>query len=71
MIAILIVVVLELRELSLEIARCPKETMIEEFAPDCADYPFYKRMGHRHVGNRLDFFNLKNAEIGLPLVIVE
>ena len=28
-------------------------------------------MGHWHVGHSLDFCNLKNAEIGPPLVIVE
>ena len=28
-------------------------------------------MGHRHVRKGLDFFNLKNAKICLPLVLVE
>ena len=35
--AMLIVVILELRERLLEIVQCPKENVIQEFPSDCTD----------------------------------
>ncbi len=40
MIAIAIVVVLEIKELSLEIAFVPEKCSIETLAPNCTDEPF-------------------------------
>lgn len=66
-----VVIVLETREFSLQILRIPKWHMIEVLAPDRADKSLDERMRNWHVWNGLDFFDLKDAQVGFPAVELE
>ena len=66
--AMLVVVLLELDELPLEIRRGPEQQSIQTFAPYGPNQPFDDRMGARHVRDRLDFTDVKNPQVRLPLM---
>lgn len=66
-----VVIVLETGEFSLQILRIPKWHMIEVLAPDRADKSLYERVRNWHVWNGLDFFDLKDAQVGFPAVELE
>lgn len=63
-----IVVIPELVQLAGQVNGVPEEYPIKVLMPDCSDQPFDVRMRDRSVGNRLDFFDLEDAQIGEPAV---
>ena len=67
----LVVVGLELGELSLEIARIPKEHVIQILSAARADEPFHERMGEWHVGYGLDLFDVDDVQVCLPAMILD
>jgi len=68
MCAMLVVVLLELDELPLEISRCPKHHPIQTFAPYGPNQSFDDWMGARHVRHRLDFPDVEDPQVRLPLM---
>jgi hypothetical protein len=66
--AMLVVVLLKLDELPLEISRGPEQHAIQTLAPDGPNQPFDDRMGARHVRDRLDFPDVEDPHVRLPLV---
>jgi hypothetical protein len=66
--AMLVVVLLELDELPLEISRGPEQHAIQTFAPHGPNQPFNDRMGARHVRHRLDFPDVEDPQVRLPLM---
>jgi hypothetical protein len=63
----LIVVLLETDELPLEISGCPEVQAIQTFAPDGPNEPFDDRMGPRPVRHRLDFPDVEDPHVRLPV----
>jgi hypothetical protein len=66
--AMLVVVLLELDELPLEISRGPEQQAIQTFAPPGPNQPFDDRMGARHIRHRLDFPDIEDPQVRLPLM---
>jgi hypothetical protein len=66
--AMLVVVLLELNELALEICSGPEQHAIQTFAPDGPNQPLDDRMGTRHVRHRLDFSDVEDPQVRLPLM---
>jgi hypothetical protein len=66
--AMLVVVLLELEELPLEISRGPEQYPIQTLAPYGPNQPFDDRMGARCVRHRLDFSDVKDPQVRLPLM---
>jgi hypothetical protein len=66
--AMLVVVLLEVDELPLEISSGPEQQAIQTFAPYGSNQPFDDRMGERHVRDRLDFSNVEDPQVRLPLM---
>ena len=66
--AMLVVVLLELGEFRLEISRGPEQHPIQTFAPDSPNQSFDDRMGTRHVRYRLDFSDVEDPQVRLPLM---
>jgi hypothetical protein len=64
----LVVVLLELDELPLEISPGPEQQAIQALAPYGPNQPFDDRMGARHVWHRLDFPDVLNPQVRLPLM---
>jgi hypothetical protein len=64
----LVVVLLERDELPLEISRGPEQHPIQTFAPYGPNQPFDDRMGARHVRHRLDFSDVEDPQVRLPLM---
>jgi len=48
-----------------------QDILFEWFLNAVADYPFNERVTRWRVGYAFDFFNLKNTQIGLPLVVTK
>ena len=65
--AVIVEVGREIDELVLEVRGRPKQGAIQEFPPDGADQSFDKGMGERDIRYGLDFVDLEDAKIGLPL----
>ena len=61
-------VLLELDELLLEISTAPEQQAIQIFAAYAPNQPFDDRMGTRHVRHRLDFPDVENPQVRLPLM---
>src|ERR1700694_905719 len=61
-----VVIVPEFAELARQVYAVPEEKPIEVFTPNRSNKPFYERMRDRNVCNRLDLFDLKDAQIGEP-----
>src|SRR5438045_1276133 len=66
--AMLVVVLLELDEFPLEISCCPEQYAIQIFAPYGSNQPFDDRMRARHVRHRLDFPDVEDPQVRLPLL---
>jgi len=66
--AMLVVVLLELDELPLEIRSRPEQHAIQTLAPYGPNQPFDDRMGARHVRHRLDFLDVEDPQVRLPLM---
>ena len=66
--AMTVKVALEIKELRLQISRGPEERAVQTFAPNGANQPFDEGMRERHVRHRLDFLDVENPQIRLPLV---
>ena len=61
-----IVVMLETGQIPFQISISPERHMIEMFAPDSADQPFYEWVREWHVMNGLYFIDLEDSKICLP-----
>jgi hypothetical protein len=68
MAAMVVVVVPEIEQFIFQIDRRPEQRVIQTFASNGADEPFHEGMGQRNVGDGLDFCQLQDPQIGLPLV---
>jgi hypothetical protein len=66
--AMAVVIPLERKKLHLQISRRPEQRPVQAFATNGADQAFDERMRERHVRHRLDFFDVEDAQICLPLV---
>lgn len=53
-------------ELPLEIARIPKQDVIEKLSPSSSNESFDERMGQRDVGHSLQFLDFEDSQIRLP-----
>jgi len=62
-----VIVTLEIEELRLQIRRRPQQGAVQTFAPNGANQAFNEGMGERHVRHRLDFPDVEDAQIRLPL----
>ena len=62
------VVPLELDKLPLKINGCPEQHTIQAFASYGPNQPFDDRMGARHVRHRLDFPDVEDPQVRLPLI---
>ena len=65
---IFVVISFELRELAIEIRCRPEKQLIQALTAKGSDQPFDERMRHGNERHRLDFLDLKDAEVGLPLL---
>ena len=63
-----VVVVPEIEQFIFQIDSRPEQRVIQTFASNGADEPFHEGMGQRNVGDGLDFCQLQDPQIGLPLV---
>src|SRR2546422_606195 len=63
----MVVVMLEIEELHLQIRGRPEQGAVQTFAPNGANQPFNEGMGERHVRHGLDFPDVEDAQIRLPL----
>ena len=57
----------EIQQLLLKIGGCPEQGMIQALPAEGADQPLHKGMGQRNVGHGLDFGDLQDSQVGLPL----
>ena len=64
--AIVVVIISELFQLSLQVDRVPDEHVIKKLPSYRPDQPFHERMGHGYVRDRLDLFDLEYAQVGEP-----
>ena len=48
-----------------------QDILFKWFLNEVADYPFNERVAGWSVGYAFDFFDLKNTQIGLPLVVTK
>ena len=64
--AIVVVIISELFQLSLQVDCVPDEHVIKKLPSYRPDQPFRERMGHRHVLDRLDLFHLEYAQVNEP-----
>jgi hypothetical protein len=65
-----IVIVLEVFELALKVARIPEERVVEVFAPNSPDQSFNEGMRHRGMRHGFDFLDLEGPKVGEPPVAV-
>ena len=66
--ALVVEVVPELKEFIFEICGRPEQRVIQILASNRADEPFDERMRKGNAGDALDFCQLQNPQIGLPLM---
>ena len=64
--AISVVINSELFQLSFQVDSIPDEYVIKKLASNRPDQPFYERMGHGYIRDRLDLFDLEYAQVGAP-----
>ena len=69
--ALIVVIRLEAIQFALQIGGIPEQDVIEKLASDGANQALDERMRERYVGYRFDLFNIQDAQVGLPLMIVE
>src|SRR5262245_61634057 len=65
--AVAVVITLEIEKLHLQIGGRPEQRAVQVFAPDGADQPFNTWMRKRRVRDRLDFMDVQDPKIPLPL----
>lgn len=53
-------------QLALQIECIPEKQAIKKLAANSANQAFHKRMRNRHIRNRLDLVDLKEAQVGEP-----
>ena len=63
-----VIEVLEVRQFPFQVGHGPEQHPIQAFSSQCADQPFDKRMGQRHVRDTLDFDHPQDPKVGVPLV---
>jgi hypothetical protein len=56
----------KLFQLSLQVDGVPDQHVVKKLPSYRPDQPFHERMGHRYEGDRLDLFDLENAQVGEP-----
>jgi hypothetical protein len=66
--AMLVVIMSELVQLSLQVDSVPDEHVVKKLPSYRANQPFHKRMGDGYVRVRFDLFDLKDAQIGQPTI---
>ena len=66
--ALRVVIVREFGKLSRRVQSVPEEYPIKIFTPDRSNQPFDEGMRDRDVRNRLDHFDLEDAQVGEPAV---
>ena len=66
--AIRVVIVREFAQLSRQVQSVPEEYPIKIFTADRSNQRFDKGVRERSVWNRLDFFDLEDAQVGEPAV---
>ena len=66
--AMVVEVGFEIQQLVFEIGGCPEQRAIQALPAEGADQPLHEWMGQRNVGHRLDFSNLQDSQIGVPLM---
>ena len=59
--AVVIVIISELFQLSLQVDCVPDQHVIKKLSAYRPDKPFHKRMGHGYVWDGLDLFDLEDA----------
>src|SRR5262245_52180938 len=64
--AMVVVIISELFQLSLQIDGVPDQHVVKKLPAYRPDQPFHKRMGLRYVRDRLDLFDLEDAQVGEP-----
>ena len=57
----------ELFQLSLQVDCVPDQHVIKKLSSDRPDQPFYERMGHGHVRDRLDLFDLEYGNVSMSV----
>ena len=66
-----IVILLEIRKLSLQIRRIPEQQVVQILATNGAEKWLHKRMRHRDIWSRLDCLDSRTTEFRLPAVRLE
>ena len=66
--SVAIIEMFEVKQLRLQICRCPEQGAIQTLPPYRSDQPLNEGMGQGNAGNGLDFGHLHDPQIGLPLV---
>ena len=69
--AIVVVVIFELVEFSIQIDSIPERNVLEVLFPDCTNDPLNKGVGHWYIGYRLDFVYFLTSQVRLPAMIFE
>src|SRR5450631_494680 len=64
--AIVVVIISELSQLSLQVGCVPDQHVIKKLSSNRPDQSFYERMGHGYIRDRLDLFDLEYAQVGEP-----
>ena len=65
--AVAVVVIPEFEQLVCEISGRPEKRSVQIFTANGPDEPFHERMRKRNIRDCLDFVDLEDPEIGLPL----
>ena len=69
--AIVVVVIFELVEFSIQIDSIPERNVLEVLFPDCTNDPLNKGVGHWYIGYRLDFVYILTSQVRLPAMTFE
>lgn len=68
---VLIIIDLEIRELSLQVYCSPEKNVVEIFATKGPNEPLDKRVRQGRPRDRRDFLNIDDAQIGFPAMMFE
>ncbi len=66
--AMAVVVIAESLQLSRQVDRVPEEDAVQVLAPDRADQTLNERVRNRCVGDRFDFLDREDGQVGEPAV---
>ena len=66
---LLVVVLSECIKFSLKVGSIPEKEAIKVLTPNRTNQSFDAWMRRRRIGNALDFLDVKDPKIGLPMVI--